>query len=459
MSLDQTSQAQVVETPQMPIEGSLCPLWDFKCIFDPMSFEEVLDFVEATSQNSDVLNAAAENLPEGCKWQPGDRLGDTAEGALDRISEEIDEANVWLFYAVLVGQTKSKVAYGENFRKVVSEEFLRIRNSINRGQSEQFGISQSELGRYARIYSEIILPRITQQVSAELALGGDMGFPLYNRGYYVTACEFARKLKTPALRLLELAEERAADEAFSVSEFRQLLRSRVAQLALRESAVAEKLPFKTAWTNPGTPEAVSRFTRLWDGHYQHSLMDTPDDLPEMEWSLISTRGPTSGIYMAASGRAENLVGTHFGDSTQVENLVLDGELMSPTDAWRTIVSSAHYDGLVAPHILIFPEVSGAFSHRPKASGRMELLVLPFRVEGKTVGVLAIDYSDKRHLLLRSQQSYGFLRKVCEPLVEHLKTKTHQLFTGEEGIRKSHNRTNSTAPRCSGDSPADQPDEK
>lgn len=437
--------SEIARTQDQPIgmggayaPGEL-PLWQYREIILHLSFNEILEFIGNLFADPAHMHNLADANHEGDVFAAD---GDSV-AYLDR---QVDQNNLWLYFCITIGVIRTKVRYGDNFRKAVSTAFKKLKES-SAPNSISLGVSQSEVGRYARIYEEIVFPRMKDQEARRMSLRArdalgeqigrapdgcchlpDKGFPFYHRGYYVAACEFARKLETPALDLLEMAEQEATKGKYTVEDFRQSLRTRRSKMKLREISEPEDIDFTTAWTDP---VEVASATNRPDGHYQHSLLDSPLDVPEIEWVLISTVQPTMGIYMAANGRSEAAIGLHRNDVTQARDIILDGKIMAFEEAWDDLVDGCYRDGLLLPRLLIFPEVEDQFEHRPEASGRMEILCVPFVIDGKVIGLLMIDYADKRHLLMRSQQSYGFLHEICKPLVEHMKTKKAEIFTGEE----------------------------
>ena len=287
-------------------------------------------------------------------------------------------------------------------------------------------LSGSEAGRYARIYKEILSPRLKEFLK-------EAQFPLIPRGYYVAACEYARKLDIDALHLLELAESKTeAGNPFSVSEFREILQARLSARKLRALRDPEDHDFSTAWEHgAGGPQGDPiDIPGPAETHGVAILPSFPGKEVALEWALVSVMPETEGIYMAARGKSEAVVGYHQSEIAQQRDVLLDGEHVTAEEAWKSLKTVAREDGLCLPRTLIFPDINGQFVHRPDASGQMELLVLPLQLSGEVVGLIFIDYTQREDLLLRNQQSYSYLRSVTQELVDHLSARKAEIFAGE-----------------------------
>lgn len=123
-------------------------------------------------------------------------LGDLQScfGNLRRISQQS-----WMAEAACIGIAHERIG---NKRGVIS------------GLAKTFECHRSRISRSSKIYNQIIKPRIEK-------FGSEAEFLIEERSYYEVACDASERLGTPALELIEVAEENKLNNpSYSLRRFR-----------------------------------------------------------------------------------------------------------------------------------------------------------------------------------------------------------------------------------------------
>lgn len=109
----------------------------------------------------------------------------------------------------------------------------------------------SDVSRAVQVYERIIKPRVDRD-------GMEAQFPVNGRTYYELASDAERHSGTPALKYLELAEDRLAAGRFSVREFRQEL--------IDQGAIPAAVRFHDATTRSDSTRIVEILSALLAVH-------------------------------------------------------------------------------------------------------------------------------------------------------------------------------------------------
>lgn len=118
---------------------------------------------------------------------------------------ELHELSLGLYQAAWIGMS---IACGIAVQRVRLDPKLTVEDV-----AELFRTSRTQVSALARIYEEIVGPRIEQQ-------GDNATFPIRFQVYYDVAVRAAEHTGLPALRFLEEAEDQKAGEPLTASQFR-----------------------------------------------------------------------------------------------------------------------------------------------------------------------------------------------------------------------------------------------
>lgn len=127
-----------------------------------------------------------------------------AEASVDECRRVFDSlrvcaANYLVGTAICVGRAIEAAGYGDR----AGDELARA-----------WDVSRSTIYRLAKVYREIVRPRLDAQ-------GANAAFILDESTFYVVAVEQAPKLSRPAIELLEYAEDqRTANKSYSIRDFK-----------------------------------------------------------------------------------------------------------------------------------------------------------------------------------------------------------------------------------------------
>jgi hypothetical protein len=127
------------------------------------------------------------------------------------------------------------------------------------------------------------------------------------------------------------------------------------------------------------------------------------DATEVEWGFIST----DGVYRAASGSMERVVGCRWREITAGADVVMDGEMMTCREAWYYMVRNAVSDQAGLPMHMFWPDVA------------MENLVLVITQNNMISGFLILDFSDEDALKKLNPLSFRNMRERCAAICAQL----------------------------------------
>ena len=131
---------------------------------------------------------------------------------------------------------------------------------------------------------------------------------------------------------------------------------------------------------------------------------------DFKWGFIST----DGIYRAASGSMERIIGCNWRDITAGANVTIDGEEMPCRDAWYYMMRNAASDHASLPMHMAWPDI------------KMENLVLVISLGNLVSGLLFVDFDDPDRM--REIKSNSF-RQIRESVAE-ICTQLERDFPGQ-----------------------------
>ncbi len=178
--------------------------------------------------------------------------------------------------------------------------------------------------------------------------------------------------------------------------------------------LARRKTLRKKWTNSAGVREIGADIATYEAELEKgATLERWECLPPFEWCFVSS----DGYYRAAEGKSEVIVGYHWDEVMVDRPVIFDGKKMSCRDAWAEMVLED--DDLYFPSILVFPNISGQFSHRQDAAGVMELLVVRVQLRNQMSGFLFIDFGDSKYLSENALDSWGRMRSAFRPVLRQL----------------------------------------
>ena len=256
---------------------------------------------------------------------------------------------------------------------------------------EATGLSRASVHRYLST-GRVIVRRV--------ALAADYPIPIHwiesppTIGWYVEALRAANRLKLDAVNMV-----------ISLESF---------EPALTAAEIKEKTESLTKWRKSELGPRGGVTHRAETPRTDRMLEPWPTEVSEeLDWSFVSV----DGFYRAAQGKSEPAVGSHWTEVTGDAPVILDGVHMTAPEAWVEMLNNASGDMAGLPMHLAWPEIENNFTHRPEASGLMEVLCFSIRLGGNVAGFLVLDFHDPARLQEVRMNSYRQIRNLTRPLIE------------------------------------------